>query len=119
MKKMLIMLLFAVSISAFAQEANTGANPVGNEPLLQEFTDLKELSKKVNDAQAEVALSATGSRTQGETAQQHLKTACTDYLAALQAKLEEVKSDSTLTEALNREITATRKLVPAEEKSTR
>lgn len=110
MKNMLFVLFLLVGSTAFAQDAQQAAKPVGNEPLLNQVTNLNSLANDVNTAQAAVKASAVQARAKAVEANAAFSAACNNYRDALKKELASA-TDAELINALNRELAAVELLI--------
>jgi hypothetical protein len=108
---MFLLVFFGAGLSA--QNATETKSPVGNEPLLQQISSVKNLSDKVNAAYDKVKASAASSRAAGIQAHVEFNDACTAYTAELQRQLDNCKNNTTLHDALVREMEQVKKLKEA------
>ena len=107
--RVLLFLFVLLGSGLFAQSENKTTTPLGNEPLLQQITLLKEQAGKTNAAYANVLAAASGSRATGAAAAIALNDACNAYLAELK-KQATTTTDAATQEAIARELALVKKM---------
>ncbi|MDQ3110795.1 MAG: hypothetical protein M3R17_12950 [Bacteroidota bacterium] len=107
--RVLLLLFVLIGTGLLAQSDNKTTTPVGNEPLLQQISLLKEQATKTNSAYTQLFAAATGSRSTYAIAVTGLNDACIAYIAELK-KQSSSANDKAVNDALAREIVLVTKI---------